>query len=230
MSYEPRGKVKTLIDAMDADPQREWTAADAAEVMRTTNGGVHAFVARALEAKQLYRSHSNGRTVFSRKPFTEASCVSRLPAVPTTSTGWKPPEMVCTRPTAGTPAPAARSHDTVDGLAPDAPRIYPDESREDALTKMAAAGAAREAQERCEPAGAAPAPAEAAPALTDASSPEPAGASAEEEAPHEQPLTWSIWDDGDVDLFGLVELENGGYRIQAKDVARLRRMLAWLPA
>lgn len=195
MAYEPKGKVKTLIDAMDADPAREWTAADAAEVMRTTNGGVHAFVARAIEAKVLFRSLSNGRTVFSRKPFTEASCVSRLPEVPTTANGWKPPQMGCTRPAAGTTAPTA---------AP-TPASSP-------APTVTLAPTERE--------------------LSLAHSVVVAKVVAEEEPQQDDAadVTWAQWEDGDLDLHGLVELEGGGHRMPAEAVRRFRKFIAWMPA
>jgi hypothetical protein len=40
----------------------------------------------------------------------------------------------------------------------------------------------------------------------------------------------SLWLNGDLDLFGLVELDNGAYRVPAEKVARLRKLLAWMPA
>jgi hypothetical protein len=233
MSYEPRGKVKALIDAMRAAASERpvWTSTDVAKVLETSTNAVPAFVDPSIRHGVIFRKLENGRSQYSLKPFPPSATVAPGAPRETTATGWKPPQMACTRPGAGTPAPGARRHDTVDGLAPGAPRIYPDEPREDAFAKMAAARQERretagdtengrpaeKVQERQEP----------QPALT-IELDEPLDDQRQEE--DAEPLTWAHWDDGDLDLFGLVELENGGYRIQAKDVARLRRMLAWLPA
>jgi hypothetical protein len=70
------------------------------------------------------------------------------------------------------------------------------------------------------------APPEPAPVLADASTPEAASAEVDEEPE----VTWTMWEDGDIDLFGLVELENGGYRLPAEALGRLRKFVAWMPA
>lgn len=235
MSYEPRGKVKALIDAMSARPHVALAASQCATIMDVMQSSLPSHLASAINHHCIFPITIGQRRYYGitqgAQPLAEGGGTAA--PRPTTATGWKPPQMACTRPGAGTQVPA-RSHDTVDGLPPGAPRIYPDEPREEALAKMAAAGAAREAT----------APAQPASAAADASIPEAAGAEPaepaltieldapldEQQQDEPEPLSWSIWDDGDVDLFGLVELENGGYRIQAKDVARLRLMLAWLPA
>ena len=241
MSYEPRGKMKALIDAMRAAAAERpvWNSTDVARVLETATASVPAFVDPSIRHGVLFRKLENGRSQYSLTPFapaaTEAPVYQTAPMAQreTTATGWKPPQMACTRPTAGTPSQAARSHDTVDGLPPGAPRIYPDEPREDALAKMAAAGAAREP---------APCPPSAAPVLADASIQGEAGAAAEpaltieldapldEQQEEAEPITWNIWEDGDLDLHGLVELEGGGHRLPAEALRRLRKFIAWMPA
>jgi len=44
-------------------------------------------------------------------------------------------------------------------------------------------------------------------------------------------VTWSMWEDGDLDLYGLHELADGsGHRLPAEALARLRKFIAWMPA
>jgi hypothetical protein len=198
MSYEPLGKVKTLIDAMGSDPRRVWSSEEVAKVL-----GVAAFRSTLLahtdsacrNGAMYRRMPASGELQFRLIPF-EAS------AVETTSTGWKPPQMACTRPAAGSvaPVPGARFVPTL------------------AETVEVAASVA------VAPSPQPTAPPQAAPAAADASIPVAAGAEEVDE------FNAKNWLDGDLDLYGLIELEDGGHRIQAKDVARLRRMIAWLPA
>jgi hypothetical protein len=90
-----------------------------------------------------------------------------------------------------------------------------------------------------------PQPAAATPVPADVSNPDPGetieqrlkeigqslaelGETAAEESA--EPVTWAMWEDGDLDLHGLVELEGGGHRLPAEAVQRLRKFIAWMPA
>lgn len=53
----------------------------------------------------------------------------------------------------------------------------------------------------------------------------------EQEEPVEPPaFSAAAWVDGDVDLYGLIELEDGGYRMTADMVIKLKRLISWMPA
>lgn len=226
MTYEPRGKVRILIDAMRAAAAERpvWTSVDVAKVLEATTNAVPAFVAPSISHGALFHKLQNGRSQYSLKPFEPAATAAPVPPRQTTATGWKPPQMGCTRPAAGTIAGrqvVQEPREPAGGAGADLPTCTKSQTDPKCLTA---------------------APPEAAPALADARIQRAVSAAAEpaltieldapldEQQEEAEPLTWAHRDDGDLDLFGLVELENGGYRIQAKDVARLRRMLAWLPA
>lgn len=64
---------------------------------------------------------------------------------------------------------------------------------------------------------------------------DPEGAAPEEEgdAPAGeamQEFQAAAWADGDVDLYGLIELDDGGFRMTPTMVAKLKRLIAWMPA
>jgi hypothetical protein len=40
----------------------------------------------------------------------------------------------------------------------------------------------------------------------------------------------AAWADGDVDLYGLIALDDGGHRMTAAMVAKLKRLITWMPA
>jgi hypothetical protein len=199
MSYEPRGKVKTLLDAMRADPTRVWTAPEVAKVLECPQNAVLAHLLRALENRVIYKELLKGRNIFSLQPF---GTVAPPPGAPTVDPNWRPPQMV---PPRGTPEPTAAPAPVFSGATVVVG------------TRMEAAAAE---------AAASSAPPEPAPVLADASTTEAASAQVDEEPE----VTWTMWEDGDIDLFGLVELENGGYRLPAEALGRLRKFVAWMPA
>lgn len=49
-------------------------------------------------------------------------------------------------------------------------------------------------------------------------------------AAEQEEFKFTVHSDGDVDLFGVVELENGGYRLTRDMVAELKKFIAWIPA
>ena len=71
MNYEPRGKVKLLIDAMRSSPIEVWPSADCAAVMQTLPANVSAAVASALANEALYHQKRNNRVSYSLRPFPD---------------------------------------------------------------------------------------------------------------------------------------------------------------
>lgn len=209
MHYEPRGKVKTLIDAMSADRQRIWSAEEAAKAM-----GVPAFRSTVLA----YTDSACRNGIMFRRMSVGGDLQLRLTPfdVSEPASVWKAPQMV---PPRGTPAP------TVQPPAGKAEAKL-EKIRADIAADMEPRGdrANRVLVDRLQEAMPRWAPPEPAPVVPDASSPDAAGAE-ESDA-----VTWNVWEDGDMDLFGLVELENGGFRMPAEAVARLRKFVAWMPA
>jgi hypothetical protein len=58
----------------------------------------------------------------------------------------------------------------------------------------------------------------------------PAEAPQPEEEVAASPFSFLIHDDGDVDMYGVIELEDGGVRMTPAMVAKLKRMITWMPA
>lgn len=240
MSYEPRGKVKALIDVMAPNPGVALPEKECAQIMGVAQSALPAYFDAPMRYGAIFAITLSQRRYYgiTRDAKPRGEPVAAPAQRETTATGWKPPQMTCTRPTAGTAMPDPRSEDTVDGLPPGAPRIYPDEPREEALAKLATAGATPGAQEHREAAGGAEAPPVPGIRIHVASLAavgalmQPVGEEEEQqdEAAAPEPVTWNLWEDGDLDLFGLVELENGGYRMPREALARLRKFIAWMPA
>lgn len=66
MSMQPRGKVKLLIDAMQADPSHVvWTPAEAASVMGITKQAVSSHLQPAFRRGWLFKSVENRQLRFS---------------------------------------------------------------------------------------------------------------------------------------------------------------------
>lgn len=101
MAYEPRGKVKVLVDAMRADPERVWTSPEAAKVMEVHQGALSAHLDTAVRNACIYRRLEAGRCQYALKPFDAPPPLS-VPAAT-----WTPPRMVAPRP--GSDQPAAPS-------------------------------------------------------------------------------------------------------------------------
>lgn len=99
MSYEPRGKVKLLADAMAADPQRIWTSPEVANVMQVHQGALTAHLDTAVRNGAIFRKLVNGRCQYSPKPFPADAADIVVP----TFTGFVPPKM--TAPRAGSDVP-----------------------------------------------------------------------------------------------------------------------------
>lgn len=52
----------------------------------------------------------------------------------------------------------------------------------------------------------------------------------QEEQQEPVPFNAAYWADGDVVLYGLPEMEDGGVLLSAENLAKLRKMVAWMPA
>ena len=216
MTYEPRGKVAALLQAMQADPAREWNSTAAAAVMQCSPGAVPAFIETALKRGLLYRTTNNGRTLLSRTPFTPQSGV-RAP-LQTTATGWRPPRM---DPPRGTSAPLPSR---VTATVPAAGSVLAIKAAPGPQAVQQPAAAAAEAPADPSWQLELDAPIDPAPALADASTTR----GEVDEAPAE-PVTWHVWEDGDLDLYGLLEVEPGVYRMPSEALQRLRKFVAWMP-
>lgn len=110
MTYKPRGKAKTLLDAMRAaaDERPEWTARDVARVMGCATDSVPGLVQRSIRHGLLFHALETGRSRYSLTPLapaapTAAPRPATAPMAPreTTATGWRPPRML---PPRGAPA------------------------------------------------------------------------------------------------------------------------------
>lgn len=114
--YQPRGRLKFLMDAMQGDPDRiVWPAPEAARVMKVGSREVGAYTQYAVKAKVLFRTKSDGVIVFSLRPFPEEDRAAKKsrerkeqqtftswnPAtdhrIPRVDPAWRPPVMVAPR-------------------------------------------------------------------------------------------------------------------------------------
>lgn len=109
-TYTPRGKVRPLIEAMQAEPFRTWTVPEAAAWLKVPSRGVMAMVAYAIRAKVVHRGVVEGRTVLRGSPFPAGQQVTPPPTrskqpvawatpaddirIPRVVPDWKPPRMV----------------------------------------------------------------------------------------------------------------------------------------
>lgn len=115
-TYTPRGKAKTLLDAMHGDPDKVvWTVPEVASVLKVGIHEVMAYVLYPLKNQALYRGRRNGLVIFSLQPFPEGEALankntraaSSRPKVqwepgddiriPRVVPNWRPPVMVAPR-------------------------------------------------------------------------------------------------------------------------------------
>lgn len=106
MNYEPRGKVGKQLEAMRAQADRVWTAAEMAASMQIPKSAVPAHVDAAIRHAALHRKTEGGQSWYSLKPFSS-------PVVPgsrsifereSTASGWRPPAMTPSRQIPAEPA------------------------------------------------------------------------------------------------------------------------------
>jgi hypothetical protein len=102
MSYEPRGKLKILVDAMRAEPERVWTSPEVAKLMDVQQGALTAHLDSAIRNGAIFRRMAANRCQYSARPF-------EAPAAPAVVEPPKPPAFVppqMTAPRAGSDVPA----------------------------------------------------------------------------------------------------------------------------
>lgn len=114
--YQPRGRVKVLMDAMRDDPHRVWTVREIARLLKVRTNEVTAYALYAMKAQALFRGKRDGETVFAPMPFPEHEALTPKkrkvrPAnrtavnwnpgddirVPRVVPNWRPPVMVAPR-------------------------------------------------------------------------------------------------------------------------------------
>lgn len=213
MSYEPKGKIKALLDAMAGDPRRVWSASEAAKVLGVPEfrSTLMAYTDSACRHQLMYRRLSSSGLEFRLIPLDGEAGQS-------TATGWTPPRMV---PPRGTPAPAEGKREAkLEQIRAD---IAADMEPRGERANRVLVDKLQERLPHWKPEPTPEPTPEPAPAA-DASTPEVAGT----EEP--DPVTWTMWEDGDLDLFGLQEIDGGGHRMPAEALRRLRKFVAWMPA
>lgn len=72
MSYEPRGKVKNVLEAMRAEPERIWTSVDVAKVLEVNSASVSAHLDTSIRHGLIYRQIVAGRVQYNTRPFAPA--------------------------------------------------------------------------------------------------------------------------------------------------------------
>lgn len=116
--YIPKGRIVRLLDAMQAEPEREFDSREAALIMRCNYKAVSSATEYAIEAHLMYRAKRRGYRglVFRGTPFPverqEApqrkhperpvirngwATDPNDPRIQKVVPGWVPPRMVCTR-------------------------------------------------------------------------------------------------------------------------------------
>jgi hypothetical protein len=115
--YKPKGVVLNLLSAMRAEPEREFTATECAEIMGCIPRAVGAFVEYSLKFGLIAKRKENRKCFFRAAPYTDEA-VPKLrtptnqlklrppgpwtpdlddPRIPRMVEGWKPPVMRCVR-------------------------------------------------------------------------------------------------------------------------------------
>lgn len=181
MSFEPRGKVKALLDAMRAAPDRiVWPAEEVAQVMEVARGNLPAYLHAVVQRGLLHRKIEGGKSFFSLEPFPVPDL-----SIPTLRQpgDWTPPVMTPPRGSTGHVArmPLPEPLHTIIAAAAPAPQ---------------------------------PVTIEPEPEVHE----EPESAAAPE-------FEAALWHDGDLLLYGVEEMADGGFRVPAKGVEALRWML-----
>lgn len=114
--YTPHGRMIPLLAAMEAEPDRTFTGAEAAQIMDCDVRTVTAYVFYAARAGRVFKrveGKGNKRKLFLRatpfeapavpvhtmraKPLRDWITTDEDVRVPKVVPGWTPPKMVCTR-------------------------------------------------------------------------------------------------------------------------------------
>lgn len=176
MTYEPRGKVAVLADAMRKDPGRIWTSQEVAAVMNISQAAVSAHLDAPIRHGAIHRKLENGKCKYNLRPFVEAPAPAlQQPRIPVFKTDFSEKNL-----------PPQHGDGTIIPAAAPPPTPPPTQ---------------------------APAP-----------QPDPA-AEVHADPGEEVPFNACLWIDGDLHLYGLVELEDGGYAIPAANLVKLCRLL-----
>jgi hypothetical protein len=242
MDYEPRGKVSEQIERMRADPNphRIWPGDEVGKAMGIPPSNVRAYLAAALTHKLLYRQLDNGKSFFCLKPFPTEKADEPL-HIPT----FKPPAMTPPRGDHRLPPTKVENLPPAAPPRPGPPMPEPDRtapSARDLKVEVAEQDHSHAGNEallkKLQRSSNAPAPAPLGDASwpllspdaqvkvgTDGTTIEEPPAAEDGESGHQEfdAARWAV--SGDIDLYGLVELENGGHRIKAADVPALLRVL-----
>lgn len=207
MAFEPRGKAGLLYAAMKADPGKVvWSALEAANVMGIPRAILPTYLRPTIDHGLIFVQVDDRRSFYSLKPF-EPGTPEKL-MIPTIKKpgDWVPPVM--------TPPRGATGY-------------VPRQSLPEPLHQVIAPP---------------PLPAVAASSVTDVEkTPEPAdppkvrrraAPTQEPEVEEEVPEEFNVcrWLDGDIDLYGLLETEDGAMRIPADKVPQLLKLLGGVPA
>lgn len=117
--YQPSGAVRLLLEAVQADPARVLTCAEAAKVMGIARVKVYGSVAYAVRAGVLHKGKRGEIIVLSGSPIPEEAPKPKKgrhqpkdhqkpvaagwttdpndPRIQKVTPGWQPPKMVCVR-------------------------------------------------------------------------------------------------------------------------------------
>jgi hypothetical protein len=232
MSYEPRGKMVDLIAAMRAAPARVFKAEEVASVLCCKNypSTIDQYVYAAIASGLVFKRRLDGAWYYAGSAVSDELLKTNGIEVPLSGSGTGPRLM---------PSPSYSAKE-IEAARTDvrAPKVDP------AWTppKMSPPRGETprvESRETIWPPAATPQPTQApAPAgmewpsvPADPPLPEEVETVDLTEVEDEEPaqeFDAAIWINGDLDLYGVIELEGGGCRILAKDVQRLRQRLAWL--
>jgi hypothetical protein len=117
--YQPRGRMLLILEAIAAEPERIFTAAECGQIMNIPTREVGSYLAYAIRARKVFRNGVPRQYVYRGTPFPgvkpdaikapkckvyKSRKVSRTwepdpddIRIPRVVPGWAPPQMVCPR-------------------------------------------------------------------------------------------------------------------------------------
>jgi hypothetical protein len=249
MSYEPRGRMIDLMAALKAEPERIFRATEVAEILRCKNfpSTIEQYLYAASGSGLVYKRKVGADWYYAGVAVSDllltkagvevapANGVGRLmpspnytPAeveaaradvrAPKVDPAWTPPKMVSPR-AQSEPARAPLPEPMHRIIAPPLPPVI-DKSEEELGRAIVAQNQrvntmlADRIAKVCTP------------APTQAPEPEVEQELEGEAESEALDFNAALWADGDLMLYGLVELEGGGHRLDAEHVPALKRLLA----
>lgn len=214
MDYEPKGRAKLGVDAMDADPDpgRIWSSEELSKIMGVPQSGVPANLLSALNNRRVYRRlNGSGKLEWRRIPFDAPAEVDvprfseQTVAAPDDryETPTWVPKMTAPRPGSDVPAPSRGpgAPPAPNGVAAIAPLPLPPEP----------------------PAAAVP------PALETEPEPDELPEPEAQEAPEEVSFDFCTWKDGGMQVWGAEQYEDGSFKLTSEQLFAIRRATAWMP-